>query len=45
MGKQLKIYTNAMNEEGQAKFIEACEYIKGHCTPESRQYMIKVLDE
>ena len=45
MGKQLKKYTNAMDEEGQAKFIEACEYIKGHCTPESRQYMIKVLDE
>lgn len=45
MEVQLKKYVGAMDEEGQAKFVEAGEYIKEHGTPEVRQRLIKVLDE
>lgn len=30
MEEQLKRNVGAMDEEGQAKFVEACEYIKEH---------------
>lgn len=45
MEEQLKRNVGAMDEEGQAKFVEACEYIKEHGTPEVRQRLLFFGDE
>lgn len=45
MEEQLKRNVGAMDEEGQAKLAEACEYIKEHGIPEVRQRLLNFLDE